>query len=175
VENWKPVPEYEGYYEVSDQGRVRSLDREIQRADGTTAKLRGKVLRFGRATTGYLQVNLSKEDEQKSIYVHKLVLLAFVGPRPEGMQACHGESGAEDNRLSNLRWDTVSENAMDRVRHGTHQYSNRTECPEGHPLEGENLYVNPVSKQRVCKECQRAYMREYQREYRKGKKRRDPQ
>ena len=68
---------------------------------------------------GYLIVSLSKECVVKTPSVHTLVLSAFVGSRPEGMHACHGNGNKLDNRLENLRWDTVSANALDRVRHGT--------------------------------------------------------
>lgn len=110
-EQWRSVVGYEGLYEVSDQGRVRGLDR----LDIRGRRVQGVVLRVHR--TGkhlYYAVTLSDAAGRKTRYsVHRLVLEAFVGPCPDGMEACHGEGGWSDNRLANLRWGTKSENCMD--------------------------------------------------------------
>ena len=71
------------------------------------------------ASSGYQVVSLSKECVVDTPCIHVLVLTAFVGPRPYGMHACHSDGDRLNNRLTNLRWDTVRENALDRVRHGT--------------------------------------------------------
>jgi hypothetical protein len=64
-------------------------------------------------------VSLSKECKISTPCIHVLVLTAFVGPRPTGLHACHNNGNSLDNHLTNLRWDTVRENALDRIRHGT--------------------------------------------------------
>ena len=110
-EQWRPVTGYEGLYEVSDQGRVRGLDR----FDTRGRHVQGVVLRAHQ--TGkhkYYAVTLSDSTGRKTRHsVHRLVLEAFVGSCPDGMEACHGEGGWADNRLGNLRWGTKSENCMD--------------------------------------------------------------
>lgn len=68
----------------------------------------------------HLNVMLSKGGKQYHHYVHHLVLEAFVGPRPDGMQACHNDGNACNNTPQNLRWDTIASNRRDAVRHGTH-------------------------------------------------------
>lgn len=69
---------------------------------------------------GYPRVVLSPG--QKSKLVHRLVLEAFVGPCPDGLQACHGDGDKCNNRLSNLRWDTPKANMDDMKRHGTYRH-----------------------------------------------------
>lgn len=104
MEVWKLVPEYEGKYEVSDQGRVRSFNRCPQ----------GRILRPGRMPGGHLSVALGRGNSQ---CVHKLVLLAFVGVAPHKHECLHINGVPNDNRLSNLRWGTRSENNIDAVLH----------------------------------------------------------
>ena len=107
MEQWRPVVGYEGRYEVSDQGRVHSL----------VAPGGPKFLRPG-SRKGYKLVRLYRRDaSSKTWSVHRLVMNAFVGQMPEGLQTCHNNGDPADNRLSNLRYDTVSENARDRFRH----------------------------------------------------------
>ena len=124
-EIWKPVVGFEGRYEVSDLGRVRSLDRfEVYtRRDQysgrdlvITRKHRGRLLRPGPRQSGHLSVLLGREEGSRS--VHSLVLEAFVGPCPEGHECCHDNDVPDDNRLGNLSWGTRSKNLLDAVRNG---------------------------------------------------------
>ena len=117
-ETWKSVPGYEGLYEVSDRGRVRSLDRIVHRKDGRTRRSAGRVLK-AHPYDRYGHVHVSLYDLQggrKNVPVHYLVLGAFVGPRPEGLDICHSNRQSEDNRLCNLRYDTRSANVRDYYR-----------------------------------------------------------
>jgi len=119
-ENWLPVPGYEGFYSVSDQGRVRSENRKITSAgSGKTYMLPGKVLKPTRETSGHLRVSLSKYSKVKSVSVHSLVMLAFVGERPSDADICHSDGDPTNNRLANLRYDTRAANIIDSQRHGT--------------------------------------------------------
>lgn len=150
-DNWKFVPGFEGLYEISDQGKVRSL------------RGRGRILRPGIASRqGHLQVFLAGRPPgtRRPAYVHRLVLEAFVGPCPEGMQCRHLNGVADDNRLENLRWGTPSEDNYDRIRHGTHQHSSKTHCKHGHPLDGVYLRRDGTVKQRICLTCRRKHNRE---------------
>ena len=120
MEIWKDVPGYEGQYQVSDKGRVRSLDRTISQMSryGTLylKDIKGVVLRPGRMPAGHMSVSLGRNNSQ---CVHKLVLLAFVGPAPEGHECLHGNGDPSDNRLENLRWGTRGDNIRDAICHGT--------------------------------------------------------
>lgn len=75
---------------------------------------------------GYARAKLSMKGRKTiCIYVHQLVLEAFVGPRPEGMECCHNDGNGANSRLSNLRWDTHAANVQDAIRHGAHVRGDR--------------------------------------------------
>lgn len=100
------IPGYQNRYAVTRDGRVFSVPRP-----GT----KGGWLKQSPNSHGYLRVQLTSADgTQKNWTVHTLVLMTYVGERPEGLQACHGPGGQTDNRLENLRWDTPAANCRDR-------------------------------------------------------------
>jgi hypothetical protein len=123
IENWKAVVGFEGLYEVSDLGRVRSLDRiltveRLNWRDGTPQKLsyprKGRLLKTNPNMKGYPRVTLLANGP--TIVVHQLVLNAFVGICPEGLQGLHANDIKSDNRLSNLSWGTPSQNQLDAIK-----------------------------------------------------------
>lgn len=107
METWKKIVDVQDY-EVSDLGRVRSIKKN-----------RKLVLKPQKHTGGYRIVTFWRNGVATVHLVHKLVLTVFIGPRPEGQQACHGNGDKADNRLLNLRWDTPAANQADRILHGT--------------------------------------------------------
>lgn len=114
-EKWVPVVGFVGY-EVSDLGNVRSY-RPRNGRGGLTATPHS--LKQNKDKDGYSILTLRSEDgRDRTQKVHRLVLEAFIGPCPEHMQACHNNGDPSDNKLENLRWDSVSENAQDRSNHG---------------------------------------------------------
>ena len=116
-EQWRPVPGYEGLYEVSDMGRVRSLPRQTN-GRWKRASVPGKVLAPALTDRGYRFVGLCREGVVRPGRIHTLVLTAFRGPRTE-MQVCRHLNGDKtDNRLANLVWGTQKENGEDQVRLG---------------------------------------------------------
>lgn len=114
AEEWRPVVGYEGRYEVSNLGRVRTVPRQ-----GRRKFIPGKPRKLSELSTGYLNVQLCDGSSVKNHLVHRLVLSAFVGPCPNGMMACHGDGNRKNNHVSNLRWDTATANQHDRRAHGT--------------------------------------------------------
>lgn len=119
-ERWKPVVGYEGAYEVSDKGRVRSLPRRVKhyKAKGG-AVLKGRIIRLVSDGSMRQQVGLCVNGRPKQHRVHRLVLEAFVGMCPTGMECCHHDGNPANNKLANLRWDTHKANVADAQRHGT--------------------------------------------------------
>jgi hypothetical protein len=118
TETWKPVVGHEAAYEVSDHGRVRSLARRVRlvtrQAGETTRSVPPRILRPGANKSGHLSVAIGRRNNR---LVHQLVLEAFVGPRPEGYEVLHCNGDPTDNRLSNLRYGTRSENLKDIFYH----------------------------------------------------------
>jgi hypothetical protein len=110
-ENWKPVVGAESAYEVSDTGRVRSLSRRVRlvtrQAGETTRLVPERVLRPGPTRSGHVSVAIGKGNSR---LVHQLVLEAFVGPCPSGCEVLHLNHNPADNRLSNIKYGTRSEN-----------------------------------------------------------------
>ena len=118
-EAWKPVVGWEGLYEVSSHGRLRSLDRVVAGRGGSKNIRRGKIMKPKRHRSGYESYGLSREGKPTFRSIHVLVLEAFVEPRPAGCLGCHNDGDPANNRLENLRWDTPQNNSLDAVNHGT--------------------------------------------------------
>ena len=118
-EEWKDIPLFEGLYQVSNLGGVRSLDRTVCYTDGRVAKIRGKLLAAAIDGRGYPVVNLSKNGSARTHAVHCLVALAFLGERPFGdIHVRHLDGNALNPRLTNLAYGTRAENERDKIRHG---------------------------------------------------------
>ena len=119
-EIWKDILGYEGLYQASTMGRIRSMDRQVIRSNGQIRNFKSKIIKPVKKIKNNetLFVSLSKNNRLQTYTVHKLVMLAFKGERPEGCQICHGNGDVTDNKLDNLRYDTPSENAIDMYRYG---------------------------------------------------------
>ena len=115
-EVWQSIPGYEGFYEASDQGRVRSLDRGcFQGAKNGSVKyhtLKGRVLSqfVGTKQIGRLCVGLNRQGKKKKWDVHCVIARTFIGPRPEGLEIDHVNGDFLDNRACNLEYVTSQEN-----------------------------------------------------------------
>jgi len=116
-ETWKPIPGIDDRYEVSNLGNIRSWCRLDQRAK-TRATKPHRIKPYDRGL-GYYFIRTGSGETRASTTVHRAVLEAFVGPCPDGMEACHNNGIKADNRLKNLRWDTPKNNVLDRRAHGT--------------------------------------------------------
>jgi len=148
-EEWRPVVGYEGLYEVSSIGRVRSLDRTTSHGHRLTGFMRKLPVQLGRRS-----VKLSKGHGPRKISVHVLVAEAFHGPRPDGQEVRHLDGDSLNNCVDNLAWGTGSENTLDQVRHGRHHLARKTHCKNGHPLKPPNLVTSPTRiGQRLCRSC----------------------
>lgn len=154
AERWLSIPGYGGAYEVSDRGSVRSLTRPVDFGDGRMGLKRGGVMKTQPGPRGHLRLGLSRDGVRQGWNVHSLVLLAFVGPRPEGLVSRHLDGNELNNNRSNLRYGTYSENALDSVLHGTHPEARLTHCLRDHEFTEENTRIDARGA-RECRECRR--------------------
>jgi len=158
MEKWLPVVGYEGAYEVSDQGRVRSIDRYItQKSAGgglITRLYKGRLLKPAKSTrSGHVGVSL----RSKTYHVHTLVLRTFVGPPPAGLECLHLNHNGADNRLDNLKYGTRRENALMRAAPDSPTY--RTHCKRGHAYGPDNVQPYMASLGwRTCRKCQHIWL-----------------
>lgn len=121
MEIWKDIKGYEGEYQVSNLGRVKSLDRKVENRFGRKMErqLKGKFMKPRKGdVTGHRVVTLRNLGVRECPYVHHLVMEAFVGKRPKGLVTCHNDGDPENNRLDNLRYDTARNNVLDVYKHG---------------------------------------------------------
>lgn len=165
-ERWCWVPDYEGLYRVSDRGDVWSEPRSTTR---------GGSLKHIIDKRGYHYITLTKDGRQRRFQVHRLVMAAFVGACPEGLEVRHLDGNPANNRWEpgdteeeiranggNLIYGTHSANMRDKKEHGTEWQSNVTRCPKGHKYTPENTRIYK-SGSRACRECAKVQTREWMR------------
>lgn len=116
MEVWKDVVGYEGLYQVSNHGKVRSLDRYVPHKTLGMKFCGGREMATHTTNAGYLSVNLSKDGKYTSFDIHRLVAVAFLGASDvSGLEVNHIDENKKNNQVSNLEWVTKSQNN----RHGT--------------------------------------------------------
>lgn len=129
AEVWAPIAGYEGFYEVSSHGRVRSVERTIEfvTAGGSVQRRRGpSVIRRPRANaSGYLFVSLCRDGKSQITSVAQIVAETFIGPRPPRHDICHNDGNSANNGVLNLRYDTRRGNCRDKRAHGTENIGER--------------------------------------------------
>lgn len=125
LEIWRPIAGYEGRYEVSSHGQVRSLRRKItqSRCDGISSEryVPARVLKQGRAGADgrYRSVTLFKDGKSRNLVVHVLVCAAFNGARPyPKAEVCHRDDDAENSHYSNLYWGNRQDQRRDQILNG---------------------------------------------------------
>lgn len=157
MERWVAVPGFEGLYEASTYGRVRSLDRMIEHWRGGLRVSPGRILRPGVLKNGRLQVTLRKDGVGHQRKVHQVIALTFHGPCPEDMEVRHWpDRDVTNNRPENLCYGTKRDNQLDSMKHGTHKELRKTKCPRGHLLQTPNLRTDRLNKWRECLSCNKA-------------------
>lgn len=119
-EEWRPIPGLHNIYSVSNIGRVRSEPRTtFNKGSGVAYRLKGRILKPQADKSGHLQFGASIKGVVKMVQIHTAVMLAFIGPRPDGLETRHLDGDPANNCLENLRYGTRSENIADAKRHGT--------------------------------------------------------
>ena len=135
-EQWKDIKGYEGLYQVSNLGKVRSLDRIVKQfghKQEYERSIKGKLLKLHIQNGGYLIATLTKNNNERKMLVHRLVAIAFMGNN-EGMQVNHKDGNKLNNKLSNLEWCTQSEN----VKHAYFKLN--------HKLKNKKIYCVELNK-----------------------------
>jgi hypothetical protein len=158
---WRPVVGFEGYYEIADDGQVRGCQRTVGAANGKTKVIKAKPMNLMRARSGHLALECYKDAHRQRFMVHRLVLMTFIGPCPEGMEACHRNGNPAENRVENLYWGTRSDNVRDAIEHGTHHWAARTHCGNGHEFTPENTRPRSSGTGRECIACYRIWKQNF--------------
>lgn len=114
IEEWRPIPGFDGVYQASSLGRIISLRY------GKT-----RIMKQTKRGDGYFKVNLFCNKRPVTRAVHVLCMLAFYGPPGEGQIVCHNNGNRADNRISNIRYDTYKGNAKDAEFHGTRLFGEK--------------------------------------------------
>lgn len=124
-EIWRDIPGYKGYYQVSDQGSVKSVERIVKSVKNRTRIIKSKAMVPVIGTTGYYAVHLSKLSKRRMMSVHQLVAIAFLDHVPNGYELVvnHKNFNRLDNRVENLEITTQRENANRKHCKGTSKYT----------------------------------------------------
>lgn len=118
MERWKDIEGYEGFYQVSNNLRIKSIQRMANHAKGGKRKVKERILKMPINSAGYQIVSLSKNNVATEIHVHRLIACAFI-PNPNNYPVVrHLNDIRTDNRIENLAWGTHADNAMDGYKNG---------------------------------------------------------
>lgn len=120
-EEWRDIEGYDGFYQISDKGRVKSIKRQRVLSGRKYIVNKEKILKPYKHNGGYLKINLCKDGKVKSFFIHRLILQAFK-PTKEKLNVNHIDGNKENNNLENLEWVTQKEN----VRHAYESGLNKT-------------------------------------------------
>jgi len=152
-EEWRKIEDLP-LYDVSNFGRVRSWNYKGTRME------KPRNLNFVRSKGGYFRVYLRRDGNVNPKLVHRLVLWAFIGPCPEGMECCHNDGNPANNLLENLRWDTRKSNVSDRIKHGgysTGEKHHMTKLKEVDVIEIRKLHGNGVNMAQIVRNFNTAF------------------
>lgn len=156
---WRDIPGYEGHYQASSDGRIKSLER---RGPKSGRQLWERILRASTSESHPhpCVVVYAPDGSHRTVTVHRLVAFTFLGPPPPNHEVCHGDGDPANNNVENLRWGTRAENIYDAVRHGTQYWVAKTHCINGHEYTPENTRHYPSSHTpgrtfRRCITCER--------------------
>lgn len=152
MSEWVSLNGWEGAYEVSPRGYIRTVERT--RSNGRRYK--SQLLKPAISPAGYEVVSLQFNGTRKGYLLHRLMLDTFNGPHPaDKPYGLHSDGNPRNNHLENLRWGSNSENVQDAIKHGRNHNLNTTHCPEGHPYSTGNTgeAATPYGTKRYCKSC----------------------
>lgn len=132
MEVWKPIQGFEGFYEISNLGKVKSLERLVHKSNGRHAIFKPNLLK-PTIGAGYLRVVLSREGFKRTLSIHRLIAMAFI-PNPGNKPEVNHKNGVKtDNRIENLEWCTISENISHAFKLGLLKPIMKGKAGELHP------------------------------------------
>ena len=138
MEFWADIEGYEGFYEISHLGRVKSLRRTIMRTNNRKQTFKENILKPVLTSKGYLTVNLHKVGKVKTFKIHRLLALSFIDNPDNKPQVNHIDGIKTNNRLNNLEWNTSSENTQ-------HAYNNSLLLPR----KGIKHHMSKITEKQV--------------------------
>ena len=142
-EIWKDIPGFEGLYQVSNLGRIKSLERFV-RNNGGCYKIKERILKPQKDKENYLMVNLWKENKGKTMKIHRLVAQAFI-PNPESKpEIDHIDTHKTNNRADNLKWATRIENANNPISKNHHLNAIKGEKHPWYGKKGKECFNSKV-------------------------------
>jgi len=142
IEEWRDIQGYEGYYQVSSEGRVRSLDRVVDHSVYGKQPIKGKILKSKPGNHGYLSVMFCKKNKRKRHSIHRLVAAAFIPIINDKPWTNHRNGIKIDNRVENLEWCTPSEN-------NKHAYATGLKFPKTHLTWVDVLIIRDFKKRNL--------------------------
>ena len=155
MEHWLPVSGYEGYYEISDDGRVRSVPRDVVKSNGVIQHRKGVVLAAKQSSDGYLSVTLCKEGSSKTYKIHRLVFEAFARPLEFDEEVDHIDFNRKNNKLENLQALTHRANVSKSVTAGRNFAAKQDISGSNNPNFGnKKLSEYYKNNPEICKEKQ---------------------
>ena len=153
AEVWKTYPKCE-HYQVSNKGRVRSIDRTVITKDNRKKSIKGVMLKTYEDKLGRPHVVPYYDGKHHTTRVSRMMVESFIRPLKKGELVRHLNDKANDNRLENLAIGDQFDNMRDCVRNGNHYFANKTHCPYGHEYVAWNL--TNKKNARGCLSCARS-------------------
>lgn len=148
VEHWKPIVGFENYYEVSNYGRVKSMERVVVQKNGKNKRIKQRILKPQKCSNGYLFVGLSVSSRAKLCLIHRLVAISFISSEHIDLEVNHIDEDKENNHVSNLEFVNHKHN----INHGTaisRRVSSSNFKGENNPMYGKKGELNKNSRP-VC-------------------------
>ena len=156
-EIWKDIAGYEGLYQASDKGRIRSLSHYAKNnVNGGQRMTKGRVLTPYKLPSGYLMVKLSKSEARKKISVHRLIALTFIDNKNNLPEVNHKDGDKSNNSIENLEWVSRKENQNHMYDHGLNKKAKPVECLEDGARYRSILEASRekhISKQMIRESC----------------------
>lgn len=156
IETWKDIEGYEGFYQISNFGNVKSVARFFPLAlTSDKVRFRKETLLRPNSDGGYPKVTLYRNGVGKGYLVHRLVTAAFLGKCEKGIQVCHSDGNPLNNNIQNLRYGDAKENARDRILHGRQLFGEnhkKSKLTEKQVLEIREKLSKGINQRKIAKD-----------------------